>query len=377
MVNTGDDWQAALRATIAGWDGKWVILSPDVDGVLSLALLQRYVRSTRGTTPGLLGTYDGGALVLLQQGLAATPEEATDLLGSALWLDLDVCNGCRCIGQHIVQKEAGDRIPGRHPASFNPNVWRDVSVARYAAKYPLGTAHLLVPLVFPGGALPPVGTVGAAGDAVRALLACLAVADSAMANRWKYRRNVDEWLLAFFGAGPSAVRACTELQSLPEQVFSFSQFKTALEQTLLLHTPWVKWNDAAQGTGAVAPKLVEGLAARVAAALAPAWGEGLPDQCGSAPGSTGGALHCAAAPADSIVSMNCSRQRHSAGSTATMPAGLDAWLTTTPIFSYAFTQAGSVNYTEHAGALLQFVRVPAIRNGPPTASSPTTNACPT
>jgi hypothetical protein len=341
------EWQAALRATLAFWDGQWVVLSPDVDGVLSMALLQAIMHRERGVKPGLLATYDGGTLVMLA---SIEAQASSRLLASALWLDLDVCNGCLCIGQHVVQRSEADEIPGRHGNSFNPNVWWGVSVERYTRKYPLATAHLLVPLLFPGAAgIADIGAATPAGRALRALLACLAVADSALANRIKFRPNVDRWLTRLVGAGPSIVRAATELH-LTEAALPFSEFKEHLWDALHLHVTWARWTDAQAGIGPVAPADVAHLVTRILSATAAAWGD--------APPATPPRLRSPLAP-DAVIGL--SEWRSSRGVLDAMPQGLPAWLRGEAVFSYAFTSTAIVNVTTHSGVLQRMLPRPALR----------------
>tara|TARA_B100000700_G_C14916325_1_gene794857 strand:+ start:103 stop:1065 length:963 start_codon:yes stop_codon:yes gene_type:complete len=122
------------------WDGRHVITSPDVDGLLSFLAIKHAFPSTRlagvYTTSHLLG-FDG-----------LTREEARE----AIWLDHDISQpGIRCMGQHLVNLNPDDKLPRRHPISFNPNVFYKQAftnsfhgkTGRTRDKYPFATCHFL------------------------------------------------------------------------------------------------------------------------------------------------------------------------------------------------------------------------------------------
>lgn len=135
------NWKDDLKIVIDDWStsSQDVVLSADVDGLLSCALL-----ATRHPTR-VLGVYTTTHLVLLD---GATSEDAA----RALWLDHDVSEpGVRCIGQHLVHHSASDVLPRREKVSFNPNVWKKQSWDKSFRgrsglkrdKYPYGTCHFL------------------------------------------------------------------------------------------------------------------------------------------------------------------------------------------------------------------------------------------
>ncbi len=118
---------------------KYVVISPDVDGLTSAAILNSIYPLK------IIGIYSTTHLLLLDD---HTPEDAKN----ALWLDHDISQiGVRCVGQHVVHHEPTDNLPLREPTSWNPNVWQKQSwnksfsgvSGRTLDKYPYGTAHFL------------------------------------------------------------------------------------------------------------------------------------------------------------------------------------------------------------------------------------------
>ena len=139
-VEPGSDWKEAVLGVVDDWDGRHVITSPDVDGLLSfLAVRHAFPDVILGgvyTTSHLLG-FDG-----------LTRDEARE----ALWLDHDISQpGIRCMGQHLVNLNPEDLLPRRHPVSFNPNVFYKQAFTnsfqgrsgRTRDKYPFATCHFL------------------------------------------------------------------------------------------------------------------------------------------------------------------------------------------------------------------------------------------
>ncbi len=133
-------WRDALGAVLADWDGTRLVISPDVDGLLSSALMGT-IRGAR-----VVGVYTTTHLLL---GDGATRADARE----ALWLDHDISHpGVRCIGQHLVLHAPGDRLPLRHPVSFNPNYHFGQTYQESFRgfkgttrdKYPFGTIHMLM-----------------------------------------------------------------------------------------------------------------------------------------------------------------------------------------------------------------------------------------
>ena len=137
------DWVKGLTGSLDEWhtgsDAPGIVISPDVDGILSACVIQEKYPAK------IVGIYTTTKLVLLD---GAGIEDARN----ALWLDHDVSiPGVRCVGQHIVQIRKGETLSMRHPGSWNPNVWADQawensfsgSGGRKRDKFPYGTTHFL------------------------------------------------------------------------------------------------------------------------------------------------------------------------------------------------------------------------------------------
>lgn len=133
-------WQDALLQVLEDWDGQVIITSPDIDGLLSAALLCSLRKSRLG------GIYTTRYLILFD-GLSRTQAR------NALWLDHDISHpGVRCIGQHLVLHKPEDRLPRRHSVSFNPNIYYRQAYSssfkgktgRQRDKYPFATIHFLM-----------------------------------------------------------------------------------------------------------------------------------------------------------------------------------------------------------------------------------------
>jgi len=72
-----DTWTDALDGVFADWDRAAIVVSPDVDGILSAALVSAAYGSR------IAGIYTTSALLLVD---GATPNDASE----ALWVDHDV-----------------------------------------------------------------------------------------------------------------------------------------------------------------------------------------------------------------------------------------------------------------------------------------------
>ena len=174
------DWRNLLGTVLNGWasDGSGVVISADVDGLMSCALLAlKY-------PVHVIGIYSTTHLVLLD---GATPSDAMN----ALWLDHDVSEiGVRCVGQHLVQLHPTDTLPLRETMSFNPNVWASQSwvdsfrgrAGRKRDKYPYGTCHFIGNFV--GVDL---------GKKVNTFAALLAHADGTWRTVVDYEQNAMSW----------------------------------------------------------------------------------------------------------------------------------------------------------------------------------------
>lgn len=179
-------WESALLDVLGSWsdDSDGVVISADVDGLLSVALLA-------GRFPvRVVGAYTTTHLVLLD---GATSEDAA----RALWLDHDVSEpGVRCVGQHLVHHKPEDELPRREPQSYNPNVWERQAWSESFRgrsgtkrdKYPYGTCHFIAHAL---GYQPSSKTSPAA--------ALLAHADGTWRTVVDYAPNARIWANLMFG----------------------------------------------------------------------------------------------------------------------------------------------------------------------------------
>lgn len=174
------NWKEDLLLVLDEWSktSSNVILSADVDGLLSCALV-----ATRYPVH-VAGIYTTTHLLLLD---GATKQDAAD----SLWLDHDVSEpGVKCVGQHLVHHASTNMLPLREPRSFNPNVWvrQDWKNSfsgrngRKRDKFPFGTAHFLA------------NAFGLdLGDEVSPLASLLAHADGTWRTVVDYRPNAEIW----------------------------------------------------------------------------------------------------------------------------------------------------------------------------------------
>ena len=137
-----DEWIADFNKCLDAWDGKYIITSPDVDGILSACLLADKYGAK------LAGIYTTRYLILFD-GYGA--KEAKN----ALWLDHDISEeGVQCMGQHLVDHSELDTLSKRGKNSFNPNnyfgqTWKKsfhgsgMKVGK-RDKYPYATIHFLM-----------------------------------------------------------------------------------------------------------------------------------------------------------------------------------------------------------------------------------------
>jgi hypothetical protein len=174
------NWKEDLRAVLDNWSqtSSNVILSADVDGLLSCALVAAQY------PVHVAGVYTTTHLLLLD---GATRMDAAD----ALWLDHDVSEpGVKCIGQHLVHHASTDVLPLREPQSFNPNVWvrqdwKNSFSGRNGKKrdkFPFGTAHFLANAFDLD-----------LGEEVSPLASLLAHADGTWRTVVDYRPNAEIW----------------------------------------------------------------------------------------------------------------------------------------------------------------------------------------
>ncbi|HIB23095.1 MAG TPA: hypothetical protein EYO22_00055 [Candidatus Poseidoniales archaeon] len=85
-----EDWLVQFNLALDAWDKKYIITSPDIDGILSACLLSNKYGAK------LSGIYTTRYLILFDN---ATSSDAK----RALWLDHDISEqGIQCMGQHLV-----------------------------------------------------------------------------------------------------------------------------------------------------------------------------------------------------------------------------------------------------------------------------------
>ena len=134
------DWMPQFNRALDAWDGKFIITSPDVDGILSSTFL------CNQTGAKLIGVYTTSHLILFDG------HTNTDAI-NAIWVDHDISHpGIICMGQHLVRLEVDDNLPTRHEPNFNPNLiwpvaWKNCFNGRQAPrvdKYPFATIHYLM-----------------------------------------------------------------------------------------------------------------------------------------------------------------------------------------------------------------------------------------
>ena len=171
-------WKEKLMECLAHWDKKYLVSSPDIDGLLSAAILIQQYKTQ------LIGLYTTTHLILFE------PFAKEDAL-QALWVDQDIDHSAiQSIGQHLISLSTEDRLESRNPYCFNPNfhynqAWSDSFLGLAGTKrdkYPFGTCHMLM-------------TVADLDE--RSLtpreMALLAHADGTVPNIYKYRKNCGIW----------------------------------------------------------------------------------------------------------------------------------------------------------------------------------------
>lgn len=136
------EWHKGLSEVIKDWaesTPRYVIISPDVDGLASASLLNTIYPVK------IIGIYTTIEILLLD---GHTKEDARN----ALWLDHDISEpGIRCIGQHLIFLRDSDQLSRREPKSWNPNVvWKQSwensfkgKSGKKKDKYPYGTVNFL------------------------------------------------------------------------------------------------------------------------------------------------------------------------------------------------------------------------------------------
>lgn len=138
------NWKESVLSVIDDWDGKHIVTSPDVDGILSALVVGLY------TGASLTGVYTTRYYLGFDE---SCKDAARDKARNAIWLDHDISQlGIRCIGQHLVNHSLADKLPRRHPVSFNPNIFFGQAypdsfkgrAGKTRDKYPFATVHFLM-----------------------------------------------------------------------------------------------------------------------------------------------------------------------------------------------------------------------------------------
>lgn len=197
MVMAANDWIADFNKCLDAWDGKHIITSPDIDGILSACLLAEKYGAK------LAGIYTTRYLILFD---GFGPKEAKN----ALWLDHDISEeGIQCMGQHLVDHSELDTLSKRGNNSFNPNnyygqTWKKsfhgsgMKVGK-RDKYPYATIHFLMAGM--GVKSPPKYTKH---------FHLLAHADGSWATCIDYKVNTLTWKDTMFGDTQNLVNVLTD-----------------------------------------------------------------------------------------------------------------------------------------------------------------------
>jgi hypothetical protein len=161
-----------------------VVLSPDVDGVLSTVLLAHYMWEKHRAETEIVATFNG-RYVRMNKDLPI------HTLKDAIWIDLDVRFSeikC-CIGQHFL----GPLTIRTSSGSFNPNCL--FQIEHMKDKYPFATAHLILFGLLSD--IPPVGMETALGKAL------IGHADSCYWVCRRYNANCKKWADILFESDPT------------------------------------------------------------------------------------------------------------------------------------------------------------------------------
>ncbi len=184
MSGSAPAWREPLLRSWDEWDGRLVVASPDVDGLLCAALAA-HLRGAR-----LAGLYTTSSLLLLDGADLAAAKDA-------LWLDHDIFHpDILCFGQHLINFAPHDTRDFQSGGCFNPNeffgqVYADSFSGvrgKRRDKYPFGTIHFLL-----------AALDGGDENLTSSRLAVLAHADGVWANCIKYPVNCEIWRNLMFG----------------------------------------------------------------------------------------------------------------------------------------------------------------------------------
>lgn len=127
-----------VSRSIENWNKKGIVISPDLDGILSGVVLASKYNSE---IIGIYHTNIGAESRLLRLG-----NTSNDELKTALWVDVDICsNEVQSIGQHIIHRELSDVLSLRHPHSYNPHDTLPRSwSSRFQDKFPYSTSDIII-----------------------------------------------------------------------------------------------------------------------------------------------------------------------------------------------------------------------------------------
>ena len=181
-----EKWSTAVRECVHAAvydDALKVIVSPDVDGILSFFFVREYLKR-QGICATLVGQYNSKEITAYQS-------QPIDI-NRTLFLDLDVRFAKHVIGQHYLGEVT---VPEK--TYFNPNVFFNVQTV-YASKYPFGTAHLVFWALFPTSD-DRLETFPILKNRFSLARSLIAHADSTYSNCHNYHRNAMEWCKRLFG----------------------------------------------------------------------------------------------------------------------------------------------------------------------------------
>lgn len=190
-----------------------IVLSPDVDGIVSTVILAKYAKEVHGATTNVIGTYDSEVLRM-------TAEHTTKDAKRALWVDLDVRFDVPfVIGQHFLGKS---NVGSTY---FNPNIEMGVTSNMFE-KCPISTTHLLLWSLYDeeGGMCDNL-----AGDGVTCARAAVAHADSLYIIAKKYNRNVWRWARMLFVNNADADSDDAQLPQTLKMLLGNTYNKNALD----------------------------------------------------------------------------------------------------------------------------------------------------
>ena len=170
-------WEQSLTCAISQWNKKNIVISPDLDGIIS-GIILCHIYGSR-----IIGIYNTCEIIIFDD---YTSEE----VANALWIDHDIQNeNIISIGHHLLQVK-GEKLKKFNPYSFNPNVffgldWEQCFKNRTHStlnKCPYSTVLMLIESL--RIRTPNIGTKG---------YALLLQADGLIDISFEYRLNCIKW----------------------------------------------------------------------------------------------------------------------------------------------------------------------------------------